>query len=117
LKRETGRKKLKVNTFDKIYNVVGKIPKGKVLTYKKVAEISGVKNPRVVGFALHVNKNPDEIPCHRVVKANGRIANGYAFGGKKTQIEKLKREDVYFLDHGTVDLNKSLHEAPNLILI
>lgn len=99
-----------MNTFDKIYKVVGKIPKGKVLTYKKVAEISGVKNPRVVGFALHVNKNPDEIPCHRVVKANGIIADGYAFGGKTTQIEKLKRERVYFLDYETVDLNKSLYK-------
>jgi len=69
-----------MNTFDKIYKVVDKIPKGKVLTYKKVAKISGVKNPRVVGFTLHANENPDEIPCHRVVKANGKIADGYAFG-------------------------------------
>lgn len=106
-----------MSTFDKIYKIVSKIPKGKVLTYKKVAEISGIKSPRVVGFALHANKNPDEIPCHRIVKANGKIANGYVFGGRITQIEKLKKENVYFLDHETVDLDKSLQETPNLILI
>jgi methylated-DNA-protein-cysteine methyltransferase-like protein len=106
-----------MNTFNKIYKVVSEIPKGKVLTYKKVAEISGINNPKIVGFALHANKNPDEIPCHRVVKANGKIADGYVFGGKATQIEKLKKESVYFLDYKTVDLNKSLHKPRNLILI
>jgi methylated-DNA-protein-cysteine methyltransferase-like protein len=98
-----------VSAFDKIYKVVSKIPKGKVLTYKKVAEISGVKNPRVVGFALHANKNPDEIPCHRVIKSNGFLAKGYAYGGIKAQTEKLKKEGVIFLTKDKVDLFKSLY--------
>jgi methylated-DNA-protein-cysteine methyltransferase-like protein len=98
-----------MNSFDKIYKVVGKIPKGKVLTYKKVAEISGVKNPRVVGFALHANKNPDEIPCHRVVKANGELANGYAFGGLKAQKKKLEKEGVNFLNKTRINLNESIY--------
>lgn len=98
-----------MNTFDKIYNVVSKIPKGKVSTYKKVAELSGIKNPRVVGFALHANKNPDEIPCHRVVKANGYLAKGYAFGGINAQEEKLRKEGVLFIKKYLVDLNKSLY--------
>jgi methylated-DNA-protein-cysteine methyltransferase-like protein len=97
-----------MNTFDKIYKVVSKIPKGKVLTYKNVAEISGVKNPRIVGFALHANKNPDEIPCHRVIKSNGLIAKGYAFGGIKAQQDKLKKEGVVFLTRTRIDLSKSL---------
>ncbi len=98
-----------MNSFDKIYKVVGKIPKGKVLTYKKVAEISGIRNPRVVGFALHANKNPDEIPCHRVIKSNGFFAKGYAFGGITAQKEMLKKEGVAFLKTDLVDLSKSLY--------
>ena len=100
-----------MNTFDKIYKVVGKIPKGKVLTYKKVAEISGVINPRVVGFALHANKNPDEIPCHRVVKVNGELARGYAFGGFKAQKKKLKKEGVNFLTKTKINLNESIYSV------
>jgi methylated-DNA-protein-cysteine methyltransferase-like protein len=97
-----------MKTFDKIYKIVSKIPKGKVLTYKRVALLSGVKNPRVVGFALHANKNPDQVPCHRVVKSDGFLAKGYAFGGIKAQEEKLKKEGVVFLTKNKVDLSKSL---------
>lgn len=95
--------------FDKVYSVVKKIPKGKVSTYKKVAELSGIKNPRVVGLALHANKNPDEIPCHRVVKSNGYLAPGYAFGGISAQEKKLRNEGVIFLKTHLVDLNNSLN--------
>lgn len=98
-----------MNTFDKVYKVVGKIPKGKVLTYKKVADLLGINNPRVVGFALHANKNPDEIPCHRVVKNNGSLAKGYAFGGINVQREKLRNEGVVFLNKIKVDLSKSAY--------
>lgn len=100
---------MKMNTFNKIYKVVAKIPKGKVLTYKKVAEMSGIKNPRIVGFALHANKNPDEIPCHRVIKANGFLAKGYSFGGIKAQKEKLKKENVVFLSAARINLKASAY--------
>lgn len=99
-----------MNTFEKVYQVVKKIPKGEVLTYKQVTLISGVNNPRTVGFALHANKNPGEIPCHRVIKSDGTLAKGYAFGGIKKQKEKLKNEGVYFLNSEKVDLEKSLYK-------
>ena len=50
--------------FEKIYKVVRKIPRGKVATYGQIAALAG--NPRwarVVGYALHVNPDPSEIPC------------------------------------------------------
>ena len=97
-----------MNAFKKIYSVTSLIPKGKVLTYKKISDMLNLKNPRIVGFALHVNKNPKEIPCHRVVKSNGTLACGYAFGGTKKQKEKLQEEKVLFLDKNTVDLKNSL---------
>lgn len=82
-----------MSTFQKIYSIVAKIPKGKVLSYKQVAKLSNT-TPRIVGFALHANKDPKNIPCHRVIKDNGTLARGYSFGGKKAQEKKLKQEGV-----------------------
>ena len=100
-----------MNSFKKVYKVVSQIPKGKVLTYKKVAEIAGVNPPaggaRVVGFAMHANKNIIKVPCHRVVGSNGKLT-GYARGGITRKREILKNEGVKFLDSDTVDLRKSL---------
>ena len=96
-----------MNTFEKIYDVVKSIPKGKVATYGQVAVIAG--NPhwsRVVGYALHVNPNPGVIPCHRVVNREGRLAPSFAFGGDEVQRQLLEAEGVVFEPDGRVDLNK-----------
>ncbi len=82
--------------IDKIYSVVAKIPKGRIMTYKQVAQLANVKNPRFVGFAIHKNKDTIKIPCHRVIKSNGTLALGYAFGGIKKQKEKLEEEGIMF---------------------
>jgi methylated-DNA-protein-cysteine methyltransferase related protein len=92
------------NSFERIYEVVKKIPKGKVMTYKQVSILANVATPRVVGFALHVNKDPNHIPCHRVVFSNGTLTPGYAFGGESVQREKLENEGVVFTQKGNVDL-------------
>jgi len=74
----------------KVYSVVKKIPKGRVLTYKQVAYKIGQPNAaRAVGNAL--NKNRDKnVPCHRVVKSDGSVG-GYAFGSA-AKIKILKKE-------------------------
>lgn len=83
------------STFDKIYSVVKTIPKGKVSTYKAVALLCNT-SPRVVGFALHANKSPAIVPCHRIIKSDGTLANGYAFGGQSKQREMLEKENICF---------------------
>ena len=96
------------NTFEKIYEVVKKIPRGKVATYGQVATLAG--NPhwsRVVGYALHVNPDPNTIPCHRVVNRFGACSGSFAFGGKDTQKMLLEGEGVVF-EGGRVDLKKYL---------
>lgn len=98
-----------MNPFEKIYAVVALIPKGKVLTYQQVAKICFIKNPRVVGFAMHANKNTKAVPCHRVVGANGEL-RGYARGGVTKKKEILEKEGVFFLDNNRVDLKKSLFQ-------
>jgi len=76
----------------KVYEVVRKIPKGKVLTYKEVAKRVGrPKAWRAVGNILSKNHDP-EIPCHRVVRSDGKIG-GYN-KGKKQKLYLLKKEGV-----------------------
>lgn len=95
---------------EKIYQAVSLIPKGKVLTYKQVAKIAGVKNPRLVGFCLHKNKNLTKIPCHRVIKSDGTLASGYAFGGMKKQKEILEKEGIKF-NGNKINLKKYLFNS------
>ncbi|MCL5090866.1 MAG: MGMT family protein [Patescibacteria group bacterium] len=77
--------------FDKIYEEVKKIPKGKTASYGEIAKKAGT-TPRVVGFALHCNPDPQNIPCHRVTFKDGRLSPGYVFGGEGKQREKLEKE-------------------------
>lgn len=75
---------------EKVLEIVRKIPKGSVLTYQEVAKRSGnEKASRAVGNIL--NKNYDlKIPCHRVIRSDGRIG-GYNRGEKRKR-ELLKKE-------------------------
>lgn len=94
------------STFELIYDVVRQIPKGKVATYGQVAALAGNKRwSRVVGYALHVNPDPEHIPCHRVVNRLGEVSKAFAFGGENRQIILLENEGVK-LDGNRVDLNK-----------
>ena len=96
-----------MNTYEKIYEVVKIIPKGKVATYGQVAFLAG--NPcwaRVVGYALHVNPDPSTIPCHRVVNREGKVAQGFAFGGSGVQRQLLEAEGIVFESNGRIDLKK-----------
>ena len=97
----------KQNTFERIYEIVKSIPCGKVATYGHVALLAG--NPRlarVVGYALHNNPNPSEIPCHRVVNREGKVAPGFAFGGEGVQRQLLESEGIVFETDGRIDLEK-----------
>lgn len=105
-----------MSTFARIYAATAIIPKGKVATYAQLAKITGVNNPRIVGFALHSNKNPEKIPCHRVVKSTGQLAYGYAFGGVQKQKEKLQKEGVRFLDNDSLDLDRYLFQPEEKML-
>lgn len=99
-----------MNTFEKIYEQVKKIPKGKVASYGQIALMAG--NPRwsrVVGYALHSNPEPGIIPCHRVVTKDGKLSKSFAFGGENVQRDLLINEGVAFLNDDTVDLEKSLY--------
>lgn len=84
----------KEKTFtEKVYGVVRKIPKGKILTYKQVAIKVGSPNAsRAVGSVLRKNFN-NEIPCYRVIRSDG-IVGEYNRGGRAKKLELLKKEGV-----------------------
>ena len=78
---------------ERVYKVVKKIPKGRVLNYKEVAELAGYpKAFRAVGNALNNNPDPKTIPCHRVIKSDGAVG-GYKEGTKK-KAALLQKEGV-----------------------
>jgi len=91
--------------FITIRSIVSKIPKGKVVTYGDIARVLGLRNSRIVGWALRGNQDPN-IPCHRVVKKNGFLAENFSLGTWKEQKRLLKAEKVKFIKKNQVDLNK-----------
>lgn len=104
-----------MNTFEKIYEVVKTIPKGKVATYGQVATLAG--NPRwarVVGYALHNNPDPSTIPCHRVVNREGKVAEVFVFGGGTVQRKLLENEGIVFDENGLIDLKKYCMSVNNI---
>lgn len=90
----------------RIYEAVKKIPKGKVATYGRVAELAGDKKmARAVGNALHNNPDPNNIPCFRVVNAKGELSGSFAFGGLNAQADLLIADGIEVIN-GKVDLEK-----------
>lgn len=78
---------------EKVYDVVRKIPKGKVVTYKEVArKIGSPLSSRAVGNALHKNHDP-KIPCHRVIRSDGNMG-GYNKGAIAKR--KILRTEGFF---------------------
>ena len=96
-----------MSVFERIYEVVKQIPKGRVATYGQVAALAG--NPRwarVVGYALHNNPDPENIPCYRVVNREGKVSSAFAFGGENAQRDLLEKEGIIFESDGHIDLEK-----------
>lgn len=91
--------------FNRVYDMVRQVPRGMVATYGQIVKLVGEpRRARYVGYALHVNPEPGTIPCHRIVFADGRLAEGFAFGGPEAQRALLGAEGVGFLADGRVDL-------------
>ncbi len=106
---QTRRGEGHMTVFERIYEIVRRIPSGKVATYGMVAQLAG--NPRwarAVGYALHSNPEPGIIPCHRVVNRSGGLAPAFAFGGEHAQRGLLEQEGVIFHEDGKVDLERCL---------
>jgi methylated-DNA-[protein]-cysteine S-methyltransferase len=93
----------------RVYEAVSMIPKGKVSTYKLIAEYIGTRAYRAVGNALRRNPFAPGVPCHRVIATDLTIGG---FGGKRTgeeiekKIELLTREGVTFKNNRLKDTER-----------
>lgn len=94
-----------------VYELLRKIPEGKVTTYGDLAKALG--NPsasRIIGRILGQNPNPIKVPCHRVVMSDGKLG-GYAYGTAKKR-ELLEKEGLYFTN-GIISDFKNVRVYPS----
>lgn len=119
--------KMKHDSFsEKCYTLLKKVPKGKVTTYKALAEALGTKAYRAVGNTM--NKNPyKDVPCHRVIKTNGEVGGfaerlcgrdknkpsrtraGSRVSGTGNKIKILKKEGIPIKNGKIQNLNQYLY--------
>lgn len=98
-----------------VWQAITMIPEGKVTTYGAIARYLRTKAIRAVASA--VGKNPDapDVPCHRVIRANGEVGEYSAQGGKATKIRLLKQEGVEIVDGKVVRSSVILDDLGTLI--
>lgn len=90
---------------DNIYKIVRQIPKGYVISYGQAAALAGNAGaPRAAGYAMCQCPFGD-VPCHRVVYADGRLADEAVFGAGR-QRALLEAEGVGFTADGRVDMRR-----------
>ncbi len=68
-----------------------KIPKGKVTSYKEIARALGI-HPRAAAILLSRNPSPDKYPCYKVVYSDGKLG-GYT-SGVREKMKRLKKDGI-----------------------
>jgi O-6-methylguanine DNA methyltransferase len=109
-----------VTDFEKkVYELMSKIPKGKVTTYGEIAKALGDPHfSRAVGNAARKNPFAPKVPCHRVVRSSGDIGG---FGGQTSgsnvekKIKMLQEEGVHVDRSGRIDLERYLVRRGDLL--
>lgn len=92
----------------KVYNLLKKVPKGKITTYKAIAKKLNTKAYRAVGQALKQNPCAQKIPCHRVVKSDGSLGGYQGKLNSKKKIQLLKKEGIIIKNNKIKDFKKKL---------
>lgn len=89
---------------ERVYEIVRKIPRGRVMTYGQIAYILGEGyTPRTVGFVMH-GADENQTPWHRVINSQGRCSTGRVVLPADKQQRLLEREGVKFDASGRCDL-------------
>jgi methylated-DNA-protein-cysteine methyltransferase-like protein len=103
--------------YDQVYAVVRRIPRGRVTSYGRIAQMLGRPNAaRAVGYALNALKGEDDprrvdIPWQRVVNSQGRISLPNTDGGADRQATLLRAEGVTVDDALRIPLDQYLWEG------
>lgn len=94
------------DAYERIYDVVRRIPAGRVATYGQVAALAGLSgHARQVGYALHALAG-DDVPWQRVLNARGEVSRRSDPGPEPLQRLMLEDEGVLFDAYGRVDLRR-----------
>ena len=110
-----GDGRVKSSSYERIWSVVRRIPRGRVATYGQIARIAGLpRQARMVGYALHAlsfdaakrGKIAASVPWQRVINAQGRISLRAFSGSEAVQRRLLEREGVKFDARARVDLER-----------
>ena len=93
--------------FRRIYAVVARVPRGRVVTYGQVAQLAGLHGQaRIVGYALAALPAGTRLPWHRVVNAQGGISQRADGPYSHVQRERLEKERVRFDGRGRISLER-----------
>jgi methylated-DNA-protein-cysteine methyltransferase-like protein len=96
-----------VSSYERIWRVVARIPRGRVATYGQVAELAGLpRAARQAGYAMHALPHGTRVPWQRVVNARGELSARSEPGGEQVQRALLEREGVVFDARGRIDLGR-----------
>lgn len=88
-----------------VFALVAQIPEGKVASYGQLSLMAGrPRSARIVGQIMSRYADGRNLPCHRVIKTDGSLCEGYEFGVMGAQREMLRIEGVSFLPDGRVDM-------------
>jgi methylated-DNA-protein-cysteine methyltransferase-like protein len=95
------------NSYNRIYEIVKKIPSGKVATYGQIARLVGLSgHARQVGYALHNLPSTSDVPWQRVINGQGRISFPVESVEWNMQKSMLESEGIQFSLNNTVSLHK-----------
>ena len=94
------------NEKEKVYSLLEKVPRGKVTTYYELAKATGTHS-RVVAVFMAINKDPQNVPCYKVVRSDGRVGGYSGPGGKRRKVKLLEKDGITVKD-GRIDLKKHM---------
>ena len=93
---------------ERVYKIVRRIPRGRVMTYGQIAYMLGEGyTPRTVGFVMH-GADESATPWHRVINSKGKCSTGRIVLPADKQQRLLEREGVKFDANGRCDLEEFL---------
>ena len=99
--------------FERVYEVVRKVPYGKVTTYGTIARFLGAaRSARTVGYAMNAAHALEDVPAQRVVNRNGMLTGKHHFGGINTMQQLLEAEGHIIIGDEIQDFDSVLW-SPN----
>jgi len=92
-------------SYQRIYSVIRRIPRGRVATYGQIAELAGLDgHARQVGYALHNLPENSGVPWHRVLNARGEVSERSSGDSHELQRMLLEEEGIEFDLRGRLSL-------------